>query len=136
MAKQYDPKQVSLSIGTHTVQGYADGTFANWESNREDEALTVGADGEGATARSNDESGRLTITILQTSISNDILTGFRNGRTRFPVLMKDSNGTTVLAAAIAYIVTRPGVEFSNEITNREWIIESASWDYQMGGIPA
>lgn len=134
MAKNFDPKNVSVIIGGHTVKGYADGTFAAFSQNKDSFALTVGADGEGARTKSNDKSGRLTVTILQSSLSNDVLSAFHNAGTQFACLVKDFNGTTLAACATGWMVRNPDFEFGNEIANREYIIESDAWDVLVGGI--
>jgi len=136
MAKDFDPKEVSIIIAGHTVQGYADGTFASFAKNKDNYALTVGADGEGARVKSNDRSGRLTVTILQTSLSNDVLSGLATAGAQSPCLLKDNNGTTILATDTAWLVREPDFEFGNEATNREYIIESDSWDQLVGGVSA
>lgn len=138
MAKTFDPKQVSIIIGGHIVQGFADGTFAKLARNNEMFALKVGADGEGARAKSNDKSGRLEITLLQSSASNDVLSGFAladelNNQGQVPALIKDNNGTTLCQALTAWIVKQADVEMGKEITDRVWIVESDAWDMLVGG---
>ena len=139
MAKNYDPKEVSVIVGGHIVTGYADGTFLTVSRNKDAFTLGVGADGEGARSKSNDKSGRLTLTLLQSSASNDVLSGFAtadeiaNGG-QVPVLVKDNNGTTIVEAATAWIVKKADVEYSHEITNREWIVESDRLDVLVGGL--
>jgi len=140
MAKTFDPKNVTIVAGGHIVGGYADGTFVTAERNRDAFSLTVGADGEGARAKSNDKSGRITLTLLQSSASNDVLSGyataeeFVGGGGQFPIIIKDNSGTTLVEAATAWIVKKPAVEFGNEISDREWIIESDDLDLLVGGL--
>jgi hypothetical protein len=139
MAKTFDPKDYSLIVGGHIVEGFADGTFLLASRNRDTFALTVGADGEAARAKSNDKSGTLVFTLLQTSASNTVLSGFAqadelsNGGT-VPVLVKDNNGDTVIEAAIAWVRKPADVELSNEITNREWTIESGNMTMLVGSV--
>ena len=135
MSKEFDPKEVSIIFAGHTIQGYADGTFALWSQRKDSSAITVGADGEGVEVYSNDKSADLNITLLQSSLSNDFLSAAHNSRLRGPCLIKDNNGTTLGAAPIASVKRNSDVEFSNENTDREWSIQSAAWDMLVGGIP-
>lgn len=136
MGKNFDPKEVSITLGTHIVSGYADGTFAAFAQNRDTYALTVGADGEGTRVKSNDKSGRLTITLLKASSSNEILSALASGDAQLPCILKDNNGSTLLSSATAWLVRHADFEYSNEETTVEWIIESDSWDRLVGGISA
>lgn len=139
MAKDYDPKQVTIVVGGHIVEGYADGTFASLERSKDAYALTVGAGGEGARAKSNDKSGELTITLLQSSKSNDVLSGYAtadeiSNSGQVPAFLKDNNGTTLAEAVTAWVKKKPTLEYGNEITNRVWVISSDNWDILAGGI--
>lgn len=136
--KTYDPAQVILNIGGVQMSGFADGTFITFE--RDEDAFTkhTGADGEVARAKSNNKSGSLTLTLAQTSSSNDVLSAFAiadelNNSGVVPALMKDLNGNTIAAAASAWIRKQPNSEFAKEISNREWIIDLARVDYTVGG---
>ena len=40
MAKDFDPKEVSAIAAGHTIQGYADGTFASFAKNKENAKKT------------------------------------------------------------------------------------------------
>lgn len=129
MAKTYDPKDYSLIVGGHIVEGFADGTFMTVSRNNDTFALTMGADGEGARAKSNDTSGTFVFTLLQTSRSNAVLSSFHNADElnnggQVPVLVKDNNGDTVLEASTAWVRKPADVELAKEITSREWTLES------------
>lgn len=138
MAKTYDPKQYSLIVGGHIVGGFADGTFLTVARNNDTWALTMGADGEGARAKSNDKSGTFVFTLLQTSNSNSVLSGFHtadelsNGG-QVPVLVKDNNGDTVLEATTAWVRKPADVELGKEITAREWTVETDNLSMLVGG---
>ena len=141
MAKSYDPKQYSLIVGGHIVGGLADGTFLSVSRNNDTFTLSMGADGEGARAKSNDKSGTFVFTLLQSSLSNDVLSGFHNADElnnggQVPVLVKDNNGTTILQANTAWVRKPADVELAKEITGREWTIETDNLQMLVGGIAA
>ena len=139
MAKTYDPKQVSVIIGGYIVSGYADGTFVTLARNNDNWTRQGGADGEQTRAKSNDRSGLLTITLMQSSLSNGVLQGFAiadelgNSGT-FSFLVKDNNGTEIAAAEIAWVQKPSDKSYAKENENREWIIETGELNYLGGGI--
>lgn len=131
MAKDINPDKVSISFGTYSIDGIADGTFISVERNADSFNLSVGADGEGARVKTNNRSGRVRVTLMQTSASNDILSGLMNadelsGSSQLPLLIKDNspNGRTIISAEKAWIVRPTVVEYSNEATTGEWIFET------------
>ena len=74
--RTYDPKQVVISIGGVPISGYADGTFLLID--RDENAFTkvTGADGTSTRVKSNNRAGSMTLTLKQSSPSNDVLSGF------------------------------------------------------------
>lgn len=139
MAKTYDPKDYSLIVGGHIVEGFADGTFINASRNEDTWALSVGADGEGARAKSNNKSGTFVITLMHTSRSNTVLSGFHNADElnnggQVPVLLKDNNGDTVIEATTAWVRKPADVERGKEISNTEWTLETDKMTMLVGGL--
>jgi hypothetical protein len=126
--KNYDPKQIIVSVGGNIIVAFAAGTFLSASRNEAAFVLTVGADGETARARSRNRSGLLTLTLMQTSPSNDVLSAFAaadelSGTGVVPVLVKDLLGTSLLAAQNGWVQKLADVEFGAELSNREWVIE-------------
>jgi hypothetical protein len=137
--KSYDPKQVIVTVGGAPMSGFADGTFI--AISRQNDAFTsvAGADGEVARAKSNDKRGEMTITLMQTSLSNDILSGIatldeKSNLGVVPVIVKDLSGTTTFFSGTAWIRKIPDSEFGKEIANREWVLELADMDIFVGGV--
>ena len=136
--KTYDPKAVLVIFAGIPIEGIADGTFVT--AVRDNPAFTslVGSDGEGARALSNDTSGTITLTLLQTSISNALLSAVINvdentGDGVGPFLLKDNSGTTLLAAESAWIEKTADAEYGREISNREWVIKTDNLQILHGG---
>jgi hypothetical protein len=128
--KVYDPKDVTVIFGpTGQITGYADGTFVTIEKNEEAFALQVGTDGEGTRSKSNNQSGRITISLMQSSASNDILSTIHTadlevGTGVFPLLVKDLQGNSIFEASQAWITSFPSSEYGREAAAREWVIET------------
>lgn len=138
--RTFDPKEVVLVIGGVPIAGYADGTFISVERSSDTFEKISGADGIISRSKLNDFSGELTITLAQTSPSNDILTGFAQADEKsnsgvVPVLLKDIGGTTVIFAAKGWIRKPPVVEFGKSISNREWMLDLADLEFSVGGNP-
>ena len=127
--KTYDPSQVAIIIGGFPVTGFADGSFVTVERNEDAFALYVGTDGEGTRAKSNNKSGRITITLAQSSDSNAVLSGFAQADELsnsgvVPVLVKDNSGQSLHSAETAWIVKAANSEYAREVGTREWVIET------------
>jgi hypothetical protein len=138
MVKSYDPKEVSIIIAGNITTGFADGTYLVVERNNPSWNLSIGSDGEGVRAKSNDKSGRFVITLQQGSPMNDILSGLYQADELgsggvFSVLVKDNNGSSLHAAATAWVIQPASAEYAREIGSREWTIETDSLEHFVGG---
>ena len=139
--KTYDPAKVSVIVGGHIVQGFADGEFVSAARNNDTFSRVGGADGEQTRAKSNDRSGTITITLMQSSNSNGVLQGFAsadevsNGGL-VPVLIKDSNGNELVIATKAWVQKPSDRGFGKENTDRQWVFETGELIFAGGGIPA
>lgn len=124
----YAPEKVAIIFGGAIMSGYADGTFVNIERNTETFQTVVGADGESTRVKSADQSGKVTITLKQSSDSNDILSGFEAADAAslqgyLPLLVKDANGRSLYAAENAWIEKPADAEFGKDLNTREWVIQ-------------
>lgn len=138
MVKTYDPKDISVIFGGKIITGFGDGTFVVIERNEQTFNLKVGVDGEGTRAKSNNKSGKITLTLMQSSASNDDLSAFAaadelSNTGVAACLLKDGNGSTVCAAATAWIQKPANVENAKEVSTRTWVIESDEIDMFVGG---
>lgn len=141
MLRSYDPKSVSIMVGTHIVSEYEDGTFINVERNNDTWAIKKGASGETARAKSNDRSGRITITLMATSPSNDFLSALaitdeQTNAGVVPVLIREVGGTTLVEATESWIVRPSPFERSKTVGATTWIIESGDILMNIGSLPA
>ena len=127
--KTYDPKQVSMIVGGKIITGFTDGTFITAERNEDMWTMKVGVDGIGTRAKTNNTSGKLTITLHQSSSSNDDLSAFAaadelSDSGAVPVLLKDNSGRTVVTALTAWVKKYANAEFAKEVSNRVWVLET------------
>jgi len=135
MLKTYDPKKVLISLGSHGVSGYSDGTFVSIEASGDGISKKVGCDGEIVRSIDPNESAKITLTVLQTSptvafcqsaFDRDRATG----EGTFPVLVKDLKGGLIFSAKDAWVVKPPNREFGKESTDRSIEIDcgEAKWE--------
>lgn len=135
--RTYNPAEVTVAIGGAIMSGYTDGTFVEIARNSPSWITAVGADGTVTRGKSNDRSGSLTLTLKQSSPSNDILSGILiadelSNRGVFPVLVKDLSGTSIFFSAQAYINTFATASYGKDIADRTWTITLADVDMLVG----
>lgn len=138
MVKTYDPKQVAVTVGGKILSGFADGTFIKVERNEQAFNQKVGVDGEGTRAKSNNKSGKVTITLMQSSSSNDDLSAFAaadelSNTGAVPLSVRDQSGRTVVAALTAWVQKIADAEFAKEVMTRVWVFESDELNIFVGG---
>lgn len=135
----FDPKRVSIIFGSHVVTGYAEDTFVSSEPQGDGTVSQAGADGEVARSISNNPLHRITITLQQTSRSNDYFSDVwardraSGGGGVQPLQIRDLRGTTLLAASQAWIVNLPTIEFGATLSDRAWVIDAVVSDAVLGG---
>lgn len=136
--RTYDAKKVAVIVGGIPMSGFADGEFISVE--RDDDAFTKvsGSDGIVSRAKTNNRSGMATLTLAQTSPSNDVLSGFAiadelDNSGVVPMVIKDLLGNSTFFSGTAWIRKVPTAGFGKEISNREWIFDLAEIDIFIGG---
>lgn len=134
----YAPDQIMIVIGGFPMYGLADGTFLSIDRNEDAYSVVAGADGQVARVKSNNPTATMTLTLMQTSESNQILTNFAlldqaSNSGTFPILIKDIEGTTLIFSSKAWVQKMPTTEFSKDISNREWTIALSDITYNIGG---
>lgn len=88
-------------------------------------SLAKGSDGEWCFEFSNDYSGIISLTLMQSSATNDFLSTQHNlqrlqGGGLLEVLVKDNNGRSIHYAPYARIQKMPDADYGPEINAREW----------------
>lgn len=141
--KTYDPKKVTVIFGTCILEGFAEGTFVNVETQGDGITAVVGCDQEIVRNISPDSILKnITITLLQTSVSNDELSlmhdlDIATGQGLYPMAIKDLSGRSVMVADQAWIVKKPVFKRGKIATdgNVEWNICAVGADeaFLIGG---
>lgn len=135
----YDPKRISIVIGSHIVSGYAEDTFVSIEPDGDGTQAQAGADGEVGRSLSNNPLATLTLTLQQTSLSNDAMSDLLNldrasgGAGVVPLQVRDLRGRTVFAASQAWVKQMPTIEYGSELSDREWELGCVMTESYLGG---
>jgi len=140
VVRTYNAAKIMVIFNGVPLTGYADGTFVGIEMQNDGITTQVGADGEIARAVNSDRRCTVTVTLQQTSISNDFLSTMFStdiltcGGLMGPILVQDLCGETLFAASSAWIVKPATAEFGKEITTRAWAIHTGNPTiYNIGG---
>ncbi|MFI8570491.1 phage structural protein [Stenotrophomonas bentonitica] len=138
--KTYDSSQVIITFGPHIITGYAEDTFISVEEMGDGISSVVGANGEKARSMSQNRSLQVTLTLLQTSKSNDVLSAAAefdrasHGQGALPMAITDLTGRTLIADASSWVVKKPNSEFGATVGTREWTLETSNDAiYHVGG---
>jgi hypothetical protein len=138
-SKVYDPQQLSVVFGVTPINGFAEDTMINIDAEDPKYNATTDIHGNVTRFKVNKNMAKITITLTQSSPSNDVLSSYveadrANNSGIFPVMIKDNNGTTLFSSTSSYVESVPAVEFGNDNKNREWIIRATSVSNFIGGV--
>lgn len=125
--RTFSINELIVVYGGIQITGFIDGEFITVSYDDEIFKHVNGADGEVARIKSNKLMATATIRLLQTSLTNDVLSGFlladiaENITQLF--IIKDLNGNTILSASQCSISKFSDVGYGTENVNREWTIK-------------
>ena len=136
--KTYSPQKVSVIVAGIEISGYADGTFVSIEPMGDGTQSVCGADGEIARTMSADDRHKVTLTLMASSNSNDVLTAlyYSDKATAsgiVPMLIKDLLGSSIFAVAEAWITNPPKKEYDKKSGDIEWVFETGTPAEVIGG---
>jgi hypothetical protein len=129
----YSADQVMIIWGPIAMSGRGPDTFCKVERNEDSFKRKAGADGEQVRSRMLDRSGKVTVTLMQTSPINALLEAALladeaspNGVSIFPFLVKDYGGNALWMSPEAWITRPANHEMAAEVGTREWVFECAN----------
>ncbi len=136
---EWDPQKFTIVIGANAMTQFAAGTFIKASFNEDLYSLEIGADGSGCRIRNANESGRFEITLLKSSMSNDLLSAQaaldrQTGQGVVPVQVKDGNGAAVASGRNVWIVKIADLERGKELGDVTWILETDKLNLTNAGI--
>jgi hypothetical protein len=141
MAKRYSGSEVSVSVsGIPINSGRGDGEFVRIEKPDPTFLVKAGVDGEATFYDSRKNIHRVTLTVMQTSDANDILSALHNGDRLspagvgiVPLMVKDGLGRSVFVEAEARIEKLPDEAMAEEPGTLEWVFLCPNPQRHVGG---
>ena len=132
----YSPKDVILTIGGYQVTGWQSITVS-----RTVKGFNVirGIRGKNTRVANVDTSATITISLLQTSQGNDVLSyihelDLEEGTARIALMLKDRSGRSVFSSNEAFITGYPTASFSGQFEYRNWeLFAQTTATYTVGG---
>jgi len=137
--RSYSPSDVSVLLaGFYQIDGFVSGSFLTISKDVQPYKTTRTADGTVARTFIKDDTYTITLKIASTSPTNDILTGIvladsATQYVKFPLFVKDNLGTSLFLAPTCWVKEMPDMEFSEEITDRVWVIQGSQCITNFGG---
>lgn len=141
--KTYNLDQLSFSFaGMPITGGYGEGGSVSIKRNSELFETVVGRSGDVVRSRTNDKSGIVELTLLQTSPDNAKLAamarlddGTPNGAGVGVLQIRDRENGDLYTAAKAWIQKLPDTTFERKASDRVWTIACAALEFHPGGRP-
>jgi hypothetical protein len=137
--RTYDPKKVVVIFGGVIFSGFAEGTFiVRAPSSGPAFEKVRGADGGVDRVNKNSNDYTISVTLKRTSPTNAALSAILNADKasntgKFPLIIKDLNGTDLFTAPQAWIQDDPSAEESDSMPNREWNFDTGIASNVVGG---
>lgn len=141
--KLYNANEVTCSVSgipIHKTAGYADGEFIRIEYEADGVVDVVGTDGEVTASLSNDERALVTLILMKSSDSNDLLSALyaKQVATKMrtgvgALLIKDNSGRSLHQATSCWIRKLPNVAYGREVASVEWAIRCAKLKSTLAG---
>ena len=129
--KTYNPREVTVALGSHIVSGFADDSFVSIDPNGDGVTKKVGCDGEIVRSISPDDTYIVKLSLLQTSDTNSFLQerlakDRKDGSGMFPIIVKDLKGGLVFSCDAAWPKGPASRGYGKEAGNREWELHTGS----------
>lgn len=137
--RTYVPSGVNLSILGIDVDGFPDGTFITITPQNQTFTFRSALDGSTMAVKSTHQEYKITITLEQTSASNDWLQILHDIKKSMPVaiqtpiMINDKSGSTTFFATDCWLSNEVTSNFSNGIENVQWEIWCKKGVYKRGG---
>ena len=133
----YTPSGIIAILNGHIIQGISADSSVTVTRSANMFEVVPGIDGSWSRIKSSNFSGTISVSLHQTSPSNDALGAFatadelsESGSGLF--LLKDKSGRELVTAAVAFIQKRPDLNYSTSMSDRTWTFASGYIDIVNG----
>ena len=137
---EFDPDQHDIILFGVPMSGFGPDTMCTFEEDEDTFTVVEGVDGDFTRSKRIGKKGTLVVSLMSSSRSNDILSGVYNqdraqpgGAGVGPCMVRDRNGTSVLATDKCYIIKAPPITRSRQAVALEWRIQVLGYALHVGG---
>lgn len=138
--RSYNSNNISISFAGIDFSEFADGNFLEIAYDSDQFTSVVGTDGTVSRSKTNDKRATITIRLMQTSPTNDVLSALANvdlltdgGSGVGAFLVTDSQGTTLLSSANCWISKFADINYGREAQERAWTFQCDDLQAFIGG---
>ncbi len=135
----YNPESTIMNVAGVDIDGFAEGSFIKVKRTKDLYTMKSGGHGDIIDVKNPDRSGTITISIMSPFKTNDFLSSILladeiapNGTKRIPILIKDTNGTT-LCSGSGRLKGWPEIDRGVEEKPIEWVFNMAYLKIFIGG---
>lgn len=137
MYQQYSPKDVVCSWNGIAIEGFAPDSFLRLQRTSPLVTPVVGAGGQVALTRNADKTGTIEIELMQTSLSNQMLSAIQAKQDNMELeedissnfVIYDPSGSVLATGVNAWLQELPQIELGRDQNSKTWIFGCEKLDY-------
>lgn len=137
MYQQYSPKDVVCSWNGIAIEGFAPDSFLRLQRTSPLVTPVVGAGGQVALTRNADKTGTIEIELMQTSLSNQMLSVIQAKQDNMELeedissnfVIYDPSGSVLATGINAWLQELPQIELGRDQNSKTWIFGCEKLDY-------
>ena len=137
MYQQYSPKDVVCSWNGIAIEGFAPDSFLRLQRTSPLITPVVGAGGQVALTRNADKTGTIEIELMQTSLSNQMLSAIQAKQDTMELeadissnfVIYDPSGSVLATGINAWLQELPQIELGRDQNSKTWIFGCEKLDY-------
>lgn len=137
MYQQYSPKDVVCSWNGIAIEGFAPDSFLRLQRTSPLVTPVVGAGGQVALTRNADKTGTIEIELMQTSLSNQMLSAIQAKQDDMELeedissnfVIYDPSGSVLATGINAWLQELPQIELGSDQNSKTWIFGCEKLDY-------
>lgn len=137
---EFDPDAVDCILFLTPVGGFGENDAIDFDPGEEGFTAIRGVDGDVTRTKIVGKMGELSVTLMQTSKANDVLSAIHNadllangGAGVGAIMIKDRNGTSLLTCDTAWIKAFPKLKHGKAPSENVWIIQCVDYTLHVGG---
>ncbi|UPW39691.1 hypothetical protein ESCO56_00014 [Escherichia phage vB_EcoM_ESCO56] len=137
MYQQYSPKDVVCSWNGIAIEGFAPDSFLRLQRTSPLVTPVVGAGGQVALTRNADKTGTIEIELMQTSLSNQMLSAIQAKQDNMELeedissnfVIYDPSGSVLATGINAWLQELPQIELGRDQNSKTWVFGCEKLDY-------